>query len=118
MLLYFLHTPSAFALGTVPAAASSTGYTFFPSLFHVRKIANNAAELSSLMLAAHISPTADLRMAMANCIFCKRPLSPQSSCDQKQVLAFCLALLQQVLATGSVFQSPLLSFIAVRSLTR
>jgi hypothetical protein len=64
------------------------------------------------MLAVQVLPTADLRTAMADCVFHKHRLSSQSSSDQKQALVFSLVLVQQALATGSVFPSPLLSSMA------
>jgi hypothetical protein len=57
-------------------------------------------------------------MATTDYVFHKCSLSLQSSSDQKQALAFCLELVQQELATGSDFQSPLLSFMAMHSLKR
>ncbi len=49
---------------------------------------------------------------------CSAPLAPHAVDNQYKVLLLCLALVQQPLAAGSLYESPLLSYVVVRCVRR
>ncbi len=63
-----------------------------------------------------MSATPQLRAAVQDC--CSAPLAPYVVDNQYKALLLCLALVQQLLATGSLYESPLLSYVAVRCIRR
>ncbi len=63
-----------------------------------------------------MSATPQLRAAVQDC--CSTPLAPHAVDNQYKALLLCLALVQQPLAAGSLYESPLLSYVAVRCIRR
>jgi hypothetical protein len=57
-----------------------------------------------------------LHAAVQDC--CSAPLVPHAIDNQYKALLLCLALVQQLLAVGSLYKSPLLSYVAVRCIGR
>jgi hypothetical protein len=74
--------------------------------------------LDSFILASRVSPTLELRTAVHDYVRGAHELLPHAVEYQHQALAFCMALVQQVLPYGNHFTSPLLSYMAVRCMTR
>jgi hypothetical protein len=73
---------------------------------------------TSFRLASRVSPTQQLQSSVLKRIRGAHTQTPYSLEHQHSALTFRTALVQQALPYGSHFQSPLLSYMAVRCLTR
>jgi hypothetical protein len=63
-----------------------------------------------------VSATPQLRVAVQDC--CSAPLTPYAIDNQYKALLLCLALVQQLLTAGSLYESSLLSYVAVHCVRR
>jgi hypothetical protein len=79
---------------------------------------SNITDSAALQLTVRVSVTLLLRTAVPYCCRSARPLSPRRCANQSLTLEQCLVLVQQTLTAGSHFESPLLNYMAVRSVTR